>query len=91
MTHGKSNIIKRKLFYYNHLLYLKKLYDYIQDNNKDRFFLYYELIELNKLLIKLAKLSKNKKEIIQFYNKIVKDKYTPTKVKEHIKNILTSI
>ena len=87
MTHGKSNIIKRKLFYYNHFLYLKKFYDYIIENNKNRFFLYYELIEINKLLIKLSKLSqKYKEEIMQFYKIISNDKNTPKKIKEVIKS-----
>ena len=92
MTHGKSNIIKRNLFYYNHLLYLKKLYDYIQDNNKDYFFLYYELIELNKLLIKLSKYSKKyKEEIVKFYQKIYNNQNVPKKIKEDIKKMNLTI
>ena len=50
MTHGKKKKKKKILFYYYHLLYLKQLYIYIKDFNKDRNFLYYELIEINKKL-----------------------------------------
>ena len=86
MTHGMSNIKKRKLFYYNHLLYLKKLYIYIKDFNKNRNFLYYEIIEINKLLIKLSKFSKlYENEIRKFYIEITKDKYVPERLKEDLK------
>ena len=53
MTHGKKIKKNKILFYYNHLLYLKQLYFYIKDFNKNRNFLYYELIEINKQLLKL--------------------------------------
>jgi glycosyltransferase involved in cell wall biosynthesis len=43
MTHGNFDERKQILFSYNHLLYLKKLYKYIKEFNKDRNFLYYEM------------------------------------------------
>ena len=87
MTHGKSSKKKKILFDYNHLLYLKKIYNYIKDFRKKREYLYFELIEINKLLIKLNKLSKKyKKEIFQFYNEILHDKFASTNFKNYINN-----
>ena len=51
LTHGKSNKKQKILFDYNHLLYLKKLENYIKDFRKERKYLYFELIEINKLLL----------------------------------------
>jgi glycosyltransferase involved in cell wall biosynthesis len=87
MTHGKSCKKKKILFEYNHFLYIKKLYNYIKDFIKERKYLHFELIEINKLLIKLNILSKNyKKEIFQFYNKIFYDKFASTFFKDYINN-----
>ena len=89
-----GNQIKKKslLFCYNHLLYFKKLYFYIKDFNKDRNILYYELLDLNKRLFKLYKLSKKyKNEILFFYNQILNDQYSSIKFKEVIKNFSSFI
>jgi len=76
MTHGKKKKKNKILFYYNHLLYLKQLYIYIKEFNKDRNFLYYELIEINKQLLKLNKFSnKYKKEILEFYKQVLNDTF----------------
>ena len=86
MTHGKSNNNKKLLLYYNNLLYLKKLYNYIKDFRKERKYLYFELIELNKIIIKLNRLSeKYKKEIIQFFNEILYDIFSSNNLKDYLK------
>lgn len=90
MTHGNSSIIKRELFCYNHLLYLKKIYKYIKEFNKSRNFLYYELRSIYLLLITLQKnpiIYKN--EIIQFYNEIYKDRNASIIFKRFIKKLET--
>ena len=87
MTHGKTIKKKKILLYFNHLLYLKKLDNYIKDFRKERKYLYFELIEINKLLIKLNRLSKKyKKEIFQFYNEIFYDKFASAYFKDYINN-----
>ena len=92
MTHGKSDKKKSILFCYNHLLYFKKLYFYIKDFKKDRNILYYELLDLNKRLFKLYKLSKKyKNEILFFYKQILNDQYTSIKFKEDVKNFTSFI
>ena len=92
MTHGKSNKNKKILFYYNHLLYLKKIYNLFKDFKKDRNILIYELIEINKIILKLNKLSKKyKEEILQFYKDILEDKYASKSLKKYIKNSILNI
>lgn len=92
MTHGKKIKKKKILFYYNHLLYLKQLYFYIKDFNKNRNFLYYELIEINKQLLKLNKYSnKYKKEILKFYKQILNDTLISEKFREDLKNIINIV
>ena len=85
MTHGKANNKKIEIFCYNHLLYLKKLYTYIKNLNKSRSILYYELISIYLLLIRLNKIKRYKKEIKKFYNEIYSDKNTSKIFKEYIK------
>jgi hypothetical protein len=53
MTHGEFDVKKQILFSYNHLLYLKKMYKYYIEFNKDRNFLYHELRKIKILLIRL--------------------------------------
>ena len=90
MTHGKKSNKKKFLFYYNHLLYLKKLYIYIKQFNKDRNFFYYELIEINKQLLRLYNyFNKYKKEILSFYNIILNDIYISEKFKDDLKNLIS--
>ena len=92
MIHGKSDKKKSLLFCYNHLLYFKKLNFYIKDFKKDRNILYYELLDLNKRLFKLYKLSKKyKNEILFFYKQILNDQYTSIKFKEDVKNFTSFI
>ena len=93
MTHGKSNKNKRILFYYNHLLYLTKIYTFLKDFKKNRNFLIYELLNINKFLLKLNKLSKEyKKEILQFYEDILNDKYISKSFKQnYLNNFMTNI
>jgi len=85
MTHGKKNIRKKIIFCYNHLLYLEILYRFIKNFNKNRKILYNELLDLNKRLIKLIKLTKNNSEIILFYNSILNDKYISKNLRDYIK------
>ena len=74
MCHGKANLKKKILFNYNHLLYLKKFYKYIKDFNKERNFIFYELIKINKLLIELNSITrKYNRDIKKFYNDILED------------------
>jgi len=92
MTHGKSNIKKKILFCYNHLLYLKKFYLYLKDFNKSRIFFLYEFKEINKEILKLNKLSKKYKiEIEQFFKEILNDKFTSITLKNIINNISSII
>ena len=88
MTHGKSNKSKQILFKYNHLLYLKKLYTYLKDFKKNRNFLFYELIKINKLIIELNNItSKYNKDIKIFYDDILEDKNSSELFKKFIKNL----
>ena len=90
MTHGKSNKKKKIIFYYNHLLYLQKLYFYFKEFNKDFNYLYYELIDISKILLKLTKISQNYTEKIKsFFKEIYNNKYISNKIKEDIKNLLS--
>ena len=88
MTHGKKNIKKRILFDYSYYLYLKKLYFFIKDFDKDRNFLFYELKRFNFRLLDLRKLDKQKKlKINQLYNTIKEDK----KISNIFKNYLIAL
>ena len=88
MTHGNSSKTKRELFCYNHLLYLKKLYNYIKKFNKSRNFLYYELRSIYLLLITLQKNPiKYKNEINLFYNEVYKDRNASIIFKRFIKKM----
>ena len=91
MTHGKKGIRKKIIFCYNHLLYLIKLYNFIKNFNKSRRILYNELLDLNKRLIKLNKLTKNNSEILLFYNKILNDKYVFKNFRDDIKTFISKI
>ena len=91
MTHGKKDIKKKIIFYYNHLLYLSKLYKFIKNFNKSRRILFNELLELNKRLIKLNKLRKNNSEILLFYNQILNDKYTFKNLRDDVNTFILKI
>ena len=91
MTHGKKQKKKKIIFYYNHLLYLKKLYKFIKNFNKSRRYLYNELLNLNKSLIKLNKHTKNNSEVQPFYNNILDDKYIFNDFRDYIKNFILKI
>ena len=91
MTHGKKDIKKKIIFYYNHLLYLNKLYKFIKNFNKNRRILYNELLELNKSLIRLNKLTKNNSEILLFYYQILNDKYAFKNFRDDVNNFILKI
>ena len=92
MTHGRKDGKKKYYFYYNHLLYVEKLHSYLKDFNKDRNFLYYELMEINKQLLRMNKYNKKyKQELLKFYKKVLKDKYISQKFKENLKNLIPII
>ena len=74
MCHGKTDLKKKILFNYNHLLYWKKFYKYIKDFGEERNFLFYELIKINKLLIELNNITRlYYSDINKFYNDILDD------------------
>ena len=88
MTHGKSNTKKKILFNYNHLLYLKKFYIYLKDFNKNRNFLFYELIKINKLLFELNNITNKYNEDIKiFFKDILEDQNSSELFKNYIKNL----
>ena len=88
MTHGKSNRKKKILFNYNHLLYLKKFYSYLKDFNKNRNFLFYELIKINKLLFELNNItSKYNEDIKIFFKDILEDQNSSELFKKYTKNL----
>ena len=91
MTHGKKSIKKKIIFFYNHLLYLSKLYKFIKNFNKSRRILFNELLELNKRLIKLNKLRKNNSEILLFYNQILNDKYAFKNLRNDVNTFILKI
>ena len=66
MTHGEFDVKQKILFNYNHLLYLKMMYKYYKEFNKDRNFLYHELRNMKRLLISL-------KNITNIYNLEIKN------------------
>ena len=89
MTHGKRSKQKQILYCYNYLLYFKKLFSLIKDFKKDRNFLFYELKEINFLLLQLKNLDKNKElEIIKFYKEIKEDKNISKNFNEYIIELL---
>ena len=89
ITHGKRSKKTMKLFYYNYLLYFKKLYKYIKNFNKDRNILYFELKELKYMLSGLIKLdNKYKYDINNFYNDILKDKLASSNFKKYIEMLI---
>ena len=88
MTHGNFDERKQILFSYNHLLYLKKLYKYIKEFNKDRNFLYYEMQFINILLIKLQNLTNiYNLDIEGFYQEILNDNCSSKIFKDFIINL----
>jgi len=91
MTHDKRNKKKKIIFCYNHLLYLNKLYEFVKNFNKNRRYLYNELLDLNKRLIRLNKLTKNSSKILQFYNKILNDKYIFQNFRDDVKTFISKI
>ena len=89
MTHGKRNKPKQILYCYNYLLYLKKLLSLFKDFKKDINILFYELKEINFLLLQLRNLDKNRKlEIIKFYQEIKKEKNISKYFNEYINELL---
>lgn len=89
MTHGKRNKQKQILYCYNYLLYFKKLLSLFKDFKKDINLLFYELKEINFLLLQLRNLDKNRKlEIIKFYQEIKKEKNISKNFNEYINELL---
>ena len=89
MTHGTFDLKKDILFNYNHLLYLKKLFRYIKEFNKDRNFLFYELKVTNKLLLKLKNITYiYNADINNFYKEILDDYNSSELIKEYLKQYL---
>ena len=92
MTHGKRRKRHIILFCYNHLLYLKKLYTFIKNFNKNRKIIHNELLDLNKRLIRLNNVTKRRNETIKaFYNEILNDKYSYKNLKDDIKIFMSEI
>ena len=91
MTHGRNGIKKKIFFCYNHLLFFSKLFYFIKNYNKNRIILYNELLDLNKRLIKLNKLTKNNTEILLFYNNILNDKYVFKVFRDLIKTFISKL
>ena len=88
MCHGKADINKKILFNYNHLLYLRKFYKYIKDFNKERNFLFYELIKVNKLLIELNNITKKyNTDLKKFYDDFLENPNSSELFKQYIKKI----
>ena len=88
MTHGIFNDKKKILFSYNHLLYLKIFYRYLKEFNKDRNFLYYELKEINILLIQLKNITNiYDLELKEFCQDILEDKLSSQYFKDFIINL----
>ena len=70
---------------------LKEQLLFIKNFNKSRRILFNELLELNKRLIKLNKLSKNNSEILLFYNQILNDKYTFKNLRDDVNTFILKI
>ena len=76
------------MFNYNHLLYLTKFYNYLKDFNKNRNFLFYEFIKINKLLFELNNItSKYNEDIKNFFKNILEDQNSSELFKKYIKNL----
>lgn len=85
MTHGKFDVKKQIIFSYNHLLYLKKMYKYYKEFNKDRNFLYYELRKIKTLLIRLKNFTNiYNLEIKNFCQEILDDNHSSILFKNFI-------
>ena len=88
MTHGEFDVKKQILFSYNHLLYLKKMYKYYKECNKDRNFLYHEIRKIKILLIKLKNFTNiYNYELNNFYKEILEDNCTSKYFKNFIINL----
>ena len=88
MTHGEFDIKKQILFSYNHLLYLKKMYKYYKEFNKDRNFLYHEIRKIKILLIRLKNFTNiYNLELKNFYQEILDDKYSSKYFKNFINKL----
>ena len=89
ITRGNKDIKQRILFHENYLLYLKKLHTFIQDYNKDRNYLFYELKVTNDHLTMLYSFNSSKKEDInKFYEGILEDNNTSKQFREYITSYL---
>ena len=77
MTHGEFDVKKQILFSYNHLLYLKKMYKYYKEFNKDRNFLCHELKKIKMLLIRIKNFTNiYNLEIKNFCQEILEDNHS---------------
>ena len=88
MTHGEFDEKKQILFSYNHLLYLKKMYKYYKEFNKDRNFLYHEIRKIKILLIRLKNFTNiYNYELNNFYKEILEDNRSSKYFKRFIINL----
>ena len=85
---GDEKLMKIKAL--NYLSYFKLFYKYLQEYNKDRNFLYFEMRDLQRFILYI----KEKNMIpyitiqINFIKKIIKDKHISEKFKSYLNNIL---
>ena len=85
---GDRKLMKIKAV--NYLSYFKLFYKYLQEYNKDRNFLYFEMRDLQRFILYIKEKNMIPYIIIQinFIKKIIKDKYISEKFKSYLNNIL---
>ncbi len=90
MSRGNAGIELKRIRTINHYLYFTTFYKYIKEFNKDRNFLFYELMDLKHyiLFIKECELLDYIPKAIDFFNKIIEDKNASLQFKNFSRGII---
>ena len=92
MSRGNGGNILKQTRAINHLLYFKIFYKYINDYNKNRNFLYYEMRNLNRFLMSIKECdNKSIKMQIDFIETIMKDELISSEFKNYLHLLLIYI
>ena len=63
--YGENELKQKRAI--NHLLFFQIFYKYIKEFNKDRNFLYYEMMDLNRFLVDIKECDTKYKELLIIY------------------------
>ena len=90
MSRGNGGLALKYIRAYNHLFYFKLFYKYLNEYNKDKNFLFYEMTDLHRFIINIKE-SNNTLYItnqIDFLKKILKDNNISKEFKNFLNNLL---